>query len=72
MEKKPLNVKVQADDSGITAMESVSYIGCVLDCHLSAVGKTQRVITKVNHRIRFLAGISTFLDHKTMLILAGA
>jgi hypothetical protein len=40
--------------------------------NLSGIGQAQRAITKINHRISFLARISKFLDRKTMVILAGA
>ena len=72
--KKASDFKVLAGDSEMTANESVSYLGCVLDGHLSGVGHAQKVITKIKKKIikRFLARIAKSLDQKTMLILAGA
>ncbi len=64
--------KVLVGDNEINVKESVSYLGCLLDCHLSGVGHAQKVITKVNQRVRFLARILRFLDKKAMLTLANA
>ena len=36
-----------------STQESVSYLGCVLDCHLSGVGQAQNVITKINFKNLF-------------------
>lgn len=44
--KKASTFKVLAGDSEIKAKESVSYLGSVLDCHLTGVGQTQIAITK--------------------------
>jgi len=46
--------------------DSCSYLGRVLDCHLSGVGQAQKVITKVNQRVRFLSRISKFLGKTAM------
>ena len=62
--KKALDFKVLIGDSEITAKELVSHLGCVLDCHLSAVGQAQMVITKINKIISFLARITKLLDKK--------
>lgn len=64
--------KVLVGDSEINVKDSVSYLGCVLDSHLSGVGQAQKVLTKVNQRVRFLSRISKFLDKKAMLTLASA
>ena len=46
--KKASNFKVIVGDSEITAKESVSYLGCVLDRNLSGIGQAQKAITKIN------------------------
>ncbi len=64
--KRSPGFKVLVGDNKINVKESVSYLGCLLDCYLSGVGQAQKVITKVNQRVRFLARISRFLDKKAM------
>ncbi len=70
--KRSPGFKVLVGDSEINVKESVSNLGCLLDCQLSGVGQAQKVITKVNRRVRFLATISRFLDKKAMLTVASA
>lgn len=64
--------EVLAGDTAINAKDSVSYLGCVLDSQLSGAGQAQKVITKVNQRVRFMARISKYLGKKARLTLAGA
>ena len=63
---------VTLDNTVLAAKESVNYLGCVLDSHMSGVGQAEKVLTKVNQRTRFLARTSKFLDRKAMVTLAGA
>lgn len=63
---------VLAGNAALQAKDSVSYLGCVLDSQLSGVEQAQKVITKVNQRVRFLARIAKYLDTKAMMTLAGA
>jgi len=56
-------------DSEINVKDSVSYLGCA---GLSGVGQAQKVLPKVNQRVRFLSRISKFLDKRAMLTLASA
>ena len=53
---------VVVGDTVLAAKESVNYLGCVLDSHLSGVGQAEKVLTNVNQRTRFLARISKFLN----------
>ena len=46
------------------AKESVSYLDCVLDSHMSGMGHAEKVLTKVNQ------STSKFLDKKAMVTLA--
>lgn len=70
--KKALSFEVRVEETVITAKELISYLGCMLDCHMSGVGQALKVITKVNQRARYMARISKFLDERTKIILAGA
>lgn len=50
----------------------VKYIGCDLDSSLSGESMGQRIITKVNQRIKFLAGKAHLLNKETLKMLANA
>lgn len=64
------NIKV--DSSEVTSKTSVRYLGCELDRCLSGESMAQIVLSKINHKIKFLARISKFLDCETLNILAGS
>lgn len=70
--KKASAFNIFLGDTELVAKETVSYLGCMLDNNLSGTSQAQKVITKVNQRVRFMARISKFLDTKTLVILAGA
>ena len=70
--KRSPGFKVLVGDNEINVKDSVTYLGCVLDCHLTGVGQAQKVLAKVNQRVCFLARISRFLDKNAMLTLASA
>ena len=59
-------------DSEITAKQTVTYLGCILDNTLTGEGMAVKVIAKINLRIQFLPRISHLIDRKALEILAGA
>ena len=59
-------------DSEITAKQTVTYLGCILDNTLTGEGMAVKVISKINLRIQFLPRISHLIDRKALEILAGA
>ena len=58
-------------DKVVTAKDSVKYLGCVPDNHLTGESTAQNVISKVNHKITFLARTSKYLDKNAMGTLSG-
>jgi hypothetical protein len=64
--------KVVVGEIVVAAKDYVKYLGCVPDNHLTGEIMAQNVITKVNHKIRFLARTSKYLDKNAMWTLAGA
>ena len=64
--------KVRVGGTEITAKETINYLGCILDNHLTGVNMAQKVLTKINQRIRFISRISRFLDKRALQTLAGA
>ena len=59
-------------DSEITAKQTVTYLGCILDNTLTGEGMAVKVISKINQKIKFLARISHLIDSKSRERLAGS
>ena len=53
--RKSPDFKVVVGDIVVTAKYSANDLGCVPDNHLRVEIMAQNVISKVNHKIRFLA-----------------
>lgn len=71
-QKNQEGFKVQLGSSVVTSTKSVVYLGCTLDNTLSGESMSKKVVVKVNHRIKFLARNSKYLDRKALRALAGA
>lgn len=59
-------------ESEITAKQSVTCLGRILDNKLSGDSMAVKVISKMNQKTKFLARISHRIDRKALEILAGA
>ena len=58
--------------SVISSKEEISYLGCILDKHMSGDSMATKVIKKVNQRTRFLGRMSSIVNKSALRTLAGA
>ena len=70
--KRSPGFKVIVGGSEVTEKKEVTYLGCILDNTLSGVSMAQKVVSKINQRIRFIARVSTYLNRAALEVLSGA
>ena len=65
-------LKISLGGIQIEAKNCVKYLGCDLDSSVSGESMSQKVVKKVNQRIKFLARKAQFLNKETLKMLANA
>ena len=63
---------VRVGECIIKGVEKVKYLGCILDNCLTGEEMTLRNLTKIHQKIKFISRKASFLDSRTLHLLAGA